>query len=339
MKSPTPQLLPIDIGYGWTKGITPGKKPLIFPSLVSPAREIRYTGGLADGGGMTVSVNGSRYFVGALAELQGRGGAQTMNTDRVDSDEFLALFYAAASELVRVKTREVHVVTGLPVADFNKVNRRRVRAALMGEHIVARADRTTRAFEVTRVESVPQGAGSLFGMVLDRDGRVTQERKLQTGRVALIDSGQHTTNYVTFDALKYVDRLSTSDETGVSSLLLDVQRDLGDVYSINREKLSQVDADVRRGTVDVYGESVDISDLIAARVKEFGDRVMPLALSFWGNGADLAAVVLTGGGSHLLAERVRSHYPRHTRVVDDAQFSNVQGYLRLALFKRRLARR
>jgi plasmid segregation protein ParM len=333
--TPQPQLLPIDIGYGYTKGLSPGKAPFICPSIVTPARDIRYSGGLSDAGGIAVSVNGSQYFVGDLAERQGRGGGQTMSADRVDSDELLALFYAAASSLVKVATEQVVVVTGLPVADYDDRNKARLKRALMGNHVADAG--TPRVFDVVQVVVVPQAVGCLYGLVLDRDGRVTQNKDLQRGKVAVIDVGQFTTNYVTTDKLEYIDRLSTSQEIGVSRLLLDLQRDLRDDYGLNLEKLSLVDKAVRAGYIEVRGKQVDISAEIEHRVAQLGDAVMAQATSLWANGADLTAVVLTGGGAHLLAERVKSAYS-HTRVTPESQFSNVQGYLRLALANQRRAR-
>lgn len=331
------QILTVDIGYGWTKGLAPDKSPFICSSLVSPARDIRYKSGLADSGGIIVSVNGSRYFVGYLAELQGRGGAQTMSTDRVDSDEFVALFFAAASDLVKIASEQVTVVTGLPVADYDDDNKERLKRALMGRHVVARDGRAPRSFEVVRVGIVPQAMGCLYGLVLDKDGRVTENKGLQSGEVAVVDVGQFTTNYVMLRNLEYVDISSMSAEIGVSRLLLDLQRDLRDEYSLNLEKLSLVDRAVRDGFVTVRGEQVDITDMISRHVGHLGDLVMNQAVSLWGNGTGLTAVVLTGGGSHLLAERVKAVYSQ-TRVTPNSQFSNVQGYLRLALMGERKRR-
>lgn len=328
------QTIAVDIGYGWVKGLTAGKTPVSFPSLVSPARDIRYDSVLGHGNGITVAVNGRKYFVGKKAELQGRGPAQSLASDRTGTDEMLALFYAACSNLVKVTTERVVVVTGLPVADFDKANRSSLKRSLRGRHLVDRDGRALREFEVSKVVVIPQAVGTLYGLVLDKDGRVTQNQDLQYGKVAVVDVGQFTTNFVTLDSLRFIDILSTSQETGVSRILLDLQRELRERYGLSLEKLTQVDQAVRDGFVTVRGKRESIVALVEPQIDALADLVLTQARSLWNTGADLTAVVLTGGGASLLTEHVTNVYS-HTRVDESGQFGNVQGYLRLALFNAR----
>jgi hypothetical protein len=221
------QLLAIDIGYGYTKALAPGQKPFLVASTVGAEEAIRYESSVisTNGTGITVKVDGRWHFVGEQAELQSASGAQTLDVTRTGSAEQKALFYAAASELVTARTQKVIIVTGLPVADFEARNKEALAGMLQGRHTVERRGAWTRRFETMKVHTIPQAMGSLFSLVLDRHGRLVN-RDLAQGRVAIIDVGTLTTNFVLVDRLRYVEVGSDSITTGMSEVFTKVAKDL-----------------------------------------------------------------------------------------------------------------
>ncbi len=325
-------LVAIDIGYGYTKGLT-DKKQVIIASMVGPAENIRYESDIieANGRGIALSVGARSFFIGEQAELQSASVSQTLDVTRTGSIEQKALFYAVASTLVPTTAEVVKVMTGLPVADFDERNRTALRDMLNGEHTIIRQGKHKRIFTVDNVYVVPQALGSLFAIVLDRRGKLV-DSDLAEGRVGIIDVGTLTTNYVLVDRLRYVDVLSDSITTGMAEMLQKVARDLKREYGLDWGlKLGKVDKAVRQRSVEIKGDPVNISNSIAPHMESLADTIISKARSLWGEGLDLRAVVLTGGGSLELAPYVRRAYSHTRRVSGDPQFANVTGYLRAGL--------
>jgi len=331
------QLLAIDFGYGYTKALTPGEKPFLVASTVGAEETIRFESDVIseNGGGITVKVDGRWHFVGEQAELQSASGTQTLDATRTGSVEQLALFYATVSELVKTKEEEVVIVTGLPVADFDQRNKDALEDMLEGAHTVERRGKWTRDFETTGVHTIPQAMGSLFALVLNRRGKLV-DGDLAEGRVAIIDVGTLTTNFVLVDRLRYVEVGSDSITAGMSEVFTKVAKDLKREHELDWTKpkdLGRVDRAVRERAVEVYGDRVNISGIVDRHIEALADAILSKARSLngWGAGVDLKAVIVTGGGSLELAPYVRQAYP-HTRTVGrDPQFANVTGYLRAGL--------
>jgi len=154
------EILAVDIGYGFTKAVTPKTKAIIY-SIVGPTEQIRFESDVvaSNGHGITVKVDGRFFFVGEQAALQSASASQTLDVTRTGSTEQKALFYAVASELVRTTSKQVVVVSGLPVANFDERNKRSLRKMFEGDHQVLRQGKRARRFEVTNVYNHPAGSG------------------------------------------------------------------------------------------------------------------------------------------------------------------------------------
>jgi plasmid segregation protein ParM len=325
------EILAIDIGFGWTKVVTIRNR-LLLPSLVGPAESIRFQSDITDNkNGIAVTVAGQQLFVGEQAELQSASARQTLDVSRTGSNEQRALFYAACSELVRTNDTEITVVTGLPVGDFNDTNKQRLREMLLGEHSVNRSGKRARQFEVNGAYIIPQGVGSLFYLVLDRQGKLV-DGDLADGRVGIIDVGTLTTNYILSDRLRYVEVDSDSITTGTAEALRKVAKELRDEYGLDWTlHLSKVDRAVRQGQVEIQGRPVEIGDLVKRHFDAIAETITAHARTLWGTGLELKAIVVTGGGSYKLVPYIAKAFP-HTRTAgSDPQFSNVIGYLRAGL--------
>lgn len=325
-------VLGLDIGYGYTKGLTNQARALI-PSMVGPTEAIRFESDVIaeNGAGIALQVNGRGFFVGEQAELQSASASQTLDVTRTGSIEQKALFYAVASELVRTTDQAVAVVTGLPVLDFDDRHKADLRAMLKGEHTVKRQGKHKRQFTVAGVYIIPQAMGSLFALVLDRRGKLV-DGDLAGGRVGIIDAGTLTTNYILVDRLRYVETGSSSITTGMAEMLQRIAKDLKREHDLDWVlQLSKVDRAVRDRAVEVRGVRTNIAGIVNPYLEALADTIVSQARTLWGAAADLKAVVLTGGGSLELAPYIRQAYP-HTRTVgDDPQFANVTGYLRAGL--------
>jgi len=326
------EILAIDIGYGYTKGLTARGRVLI-PSLVGPAEAIRFESDVIaeNGKGIALEVNGRAFFVGEQAEVQSASRSQTLDVTRTGSTEQKALFYAIVSELVPTNVDQVAIVTGLPVGDYDDRNKAVLREMLTGKHEVKQQGKRARRFEVSNTYTMPQAFGSLFALVLDRRGKLI-DGDLANGRVGLVDVGTHTTNFILVDRLRYVEVGSDSITTGMAELLQKLAKDLKREYDLDWSlQLGKIDLAVRARAVEVYGAPVNIAGLVHPHLEALADTIVSKARTLWGPAADLRAIILTGGGSHELAPYVRQAYV-HTRTVGgDPQFANCVGYLRAGL--------
>lgn len=325
------RILGLDFGYGFTKGLTTDRRAL-FRSIVGPAEQIRFESDLhrQNGSAISVQVNGRWHFVGDYASLQSSSAAQTLDPTRTGSEEQLCLFHAAASDLVQTNDDEIAVVSGLPVADFDEYNKDLLRAMLTGDHLVEREGKRPRRFTVTGVYLVPQAMGALFALILDRNGQIV-DGDLAAGRVAIVDVGTLTTNFVLVDRLRYIETGSASIQAGMSEVLTKIAKDLKRDHGLDWTlHLDRVDEAARARSVELYGQPVSIAHLVDEHARDLAETVIARARSLWGSGVDLRAVVVAGGGAHLLAPHLADAY-RHTRPVDDPQWANVTGYLRAGL--------
>ncbi len=325
------EVLAADKGFGWTKGLT-RRGRLLIPSLVGVAENIRFESSITQNGqGIAVEVDSQWLFVGEQAELQSSSIRQTLDTARTGSQEQKALFYGLCSELVRTRDKEIAVVTGLPVGDFNETNKNKLHQMLQGEHHIKREGKHDRRFTVTGVYIVPQAMGSLYYLVLDRQGRLV-DGDLADSQVGIIDIGTLTTNYILCDRLRYIETGSDSIKTGVSEALRKVAKELRDAHGLDwTQQLSKVDRAVRSGQVEIQGRPVDIADLVQPHFDAIASAIISHAQTLWGAGVELKAVVVTGGGSQKLAPYIGSAYPHMRTVGNDPQFANVSGYLRIGL--------
>jgi hypothetical protein len=131
--------------------------------------------------------------------------------------------------------------------------------------------------------------------------------------------------------MRYVESSSSSIQAGMSEVLSKIAKDLKREHGLDWAlHLDRVDYAVRARSIELYGEPVNIDRLVDAHIWELAETVIAKARSLWGSGADLRAVVLTGGGAFALDRYIRHVYP-HVRTGADPQWCNVTGYLRAGL--------
>ena len=329
-------ILALDMGRGYTKALTSTGGRALFSSTIAPAESGRYESGLGSDDLIEVDVDGVSYWVGRKAEVHSTTTMQTLDSARNGSLEEKVLFYAAASQAIKTTEADVAIVTGLPLTDYTKENRARLRALLVGAHDIKAKGKPRRKFAVGKVLIVPQGVGALYALVLDRNGEVT-DPTLADARVGLIDVGRYTVNFALFDSLQYVEASSDTIPHGMHEVLTRVAKDLKTQYGLDwTDRLTEVDRAVRARSVTVKGVVYGISDIVDAHVVPLADSIVSHArgLSLWrAGGAELRSVVVAGGGSGELMPYVVKAFS-HARVAEgDPQLANVTGYLRVGLLR------
>jgi plasmid segregation protein ParM len=315
-------IIGLDIGYGYTKAVT-STAEVAFPSVVGQAERIRYQSDLMSENKLgihLVTPDGER-FVGELALLQSRIKWTPQDRGRVTSTTMTTLAQAAFSELG--VSGNVALVTGLPVEWYG--DREALAEQLKRQHVIRRCGGRCPVVEVSQVLVVPQPFGSLFALILDRDGRMVNE-DLARGRVGVIDVGMHTTDFILVDRLRYVEKGSSSLTTALSRVHQLTGRAILDAHGLQLT-MHEVDAALRQGTVQVYGKDKDVLRLAEPALQAVAEELNAQASTLWGAGQDLAALLVTGGGAPVLGQRILNRYP-HAIAVPNAVMANVRGFLR-----------
>ena len=223
------------------------------------------------------------------------------------------------------------VVTGLPVNWY--ADREKVVEQLSGKHVVRRVNGRqadsphppVHRFTVDEVLVVPQPFGSLFDAILGPEGQIVDEALAQ-GRLGVIDVGTYTTDYVLVDRLRYIERGSGTIATAMSRAYQLIGRSILDTYGLEL-RMHQVDRAVREGQVTVFGEERSVDWLADPVLDALAQEVLAEAGTLWGDGRDLKAILVTGGGAMALGERIRRRYA-HARVLPDAALANVNGFFK-----------
>jgi plasmid segregation protein ParM len=317
-------VLSVDIGYGYTKGIGPDGLRFSFPSVIGNAEEIAFTSDLfASPIGPTVRFGGRRFFYGEQALLQSRLRTTIFDRSRIQDDTYRLLFAACLAELSRQLQdgANLNVVTGLPVGFFS--DREDVVISLEGEyHLEVDAPIT---FDVEQVFVVPQPFGSLFRELLSDDG-VISNLDVEHGRVAVIDVGTYTVDFIVADALRYVQRFSTSIPTGWNEVVSNIQRTLSDRYRLDLT-VHEVDKAMRSGGPRVKGQPIDLGPLLRPAVRELEGMVVAKARDLWGEGATLDLILVTGGAAEHVADAIQAVYSQ-AQLVPDGFWANAEGFYR-----------
>jgi plasmid segregation protein ParM len=319
-------ILSVDIGYGYTKGIGPDDVRFSFPSVIGNAEEISFTGDLiANQAIQVVEFGGRRFFYGEYALLQSRLRTAIFDRSRTRDDTYRLLFAAVLAEFARYCSTEtdLNVVTGLPVGFFS--DRDDVVISLEGEYRLHLDEPVT--FNVGQVYVVPQPFGSLFRELLNQDG-IISNMEVEQGRIAVIDVGTFTTDFIVADALRYVQRLSSSIPIGWSAVLTGVQRSLSDRYRLDLA-IHEVDKAIRGGGARVKGRPINMQPMLTPAIRDFEAAVIAKARDVWGEGADLDAILITGGAAQHLADAIQTVYPQ-ARLMPDAFWANAEGFYRFA---------
>jgi len=321
----------IDVGYGYVKA-TDGSAEYVFPSVVGVGHDLRYRSELSRHSrsldNLVVSDNGLRYFVGNLAIRQSEIAVRSLDQNRVEDKNVKVLFLTGVGLFCDNGLQSFNVVTGLPT-DYYASYREGWRDALAGRHNIVFHDPDEvreRGLEVERLTIVPQPFGTLYNRVLSDDGEV-RDQDLAKQRVGIIDIGFKTSDFAVSDGLEFIERLSGSSATGLStatSIIADrLRADLG----LHRENF-ELDRIIEEGEIKIAGRTHDIRDLKRQTFACVAQKIITEVDSLW-DYRDLDCILITGGGGKALAEYLLAEFDNAT-LVDDAQVANARGYHKLA---------
>lgn len=277
-----------------------------------------------------VSSQHGRYLCGAEAVKKAMTGARKESASWIETPEYMSLFLASLSELTEATQATLDLVTGLPLADYER-DRSRLRERLLGTHQFVREGRRGQSLTVETVRVVPQAWGAVLALLLDDKGRIVQP-ELSKEKVAVLDIGGHTVNYLSVDGLSDIPSETQGTERGTWTIVR-VAREYLDRNHPGLKRMS--DHDVMEAVIagETYdaGEPVDLSHVTEPIIDDIGQEIVDTATQYWGAGAaTFRRVIVCGGGAHLWGDHIKRAF-KQAVVVDNPELANARGFYRFAV--------
>jgi plasmid segregation protein ParM len=323
----------IDIGFGFTKA-TDGKEFIVFKSIVGEASDMLFRLDLLENdltGGFHITLDGQNYFVGDLAEQQSNVRLFTLDQEKFVSD-FTKLFALTALGHLADDYAMINVVSGLPVG-FYKDYHQRLAQILTDSHEITfqgpDESAQLKRIKIGEIRIIPQPLGSVLNLLMDEKGKITN-MDLAKQKVGVVDIGFRTTDLCIFDRLQYVERGSTTTDTGMAKGFSIIARKLKEECGVNVELYRMYNA-MEAGSIKIRGKDINISKL---RDKVYANTARTIAADMdrlWSDDWDMDAIVITGGGSRELAEILQPQVTGNVIPVPykiDTRLNNVKGYLK-----------
>lgn len=287
----------------------------------------------------------NEWFIGQLALTQARDASSARgDISRYWSRRAKLLLLVASAHLIpaAVPEYEVHVVTGLPVETFTVQTRQKVKAALEGSHaFTLNGGGRTAHVRVSAV--IMEGAGALIAHGSTHP--ITQ---------GCIDVGGRTTDLFVARGQQPVLPLCQGKPLGVESVADLLSRRFEDTYGrplSPAEHRAILRAHVQRHAPSPYstlpeaeptlyasGMAVAFEEIASwchALFDDAGAEIAAFVGSSWNSsetgavGADMAQVILVGGGAYYVAEALKARIP-HLVVPPRPELANATGYGALA---------
>jgi len=321
-------IIGIDLGYSHTK-FSVNSHCGIFPSVVGSPETAAFS--LSGDDRIALETPSGTVHVGQAVLDQSRFISRPEDRGWITSDEYYWLFLAALSEATTTFFAEVFVVTGLPIAYYRE-DRKNLQGIIRKKHQVRRADHV-QTFDVVECRVVPQPFGALASVAFGPDGQ-TADADMLNKPVGIIDVGGHTTNLLSMRNAQSVDRATGSVNMGA----WDIVRSVKEYLSTHTPGLAPSDYEVieaiKARSIPYYGRDMDLSEVVEEALGHFRRQVLAEATHLWNHGADLYAILVAGGGAHLIGDDLLAHFSDHARVriVDNPVYANATGYVRFGRY-------
>lgn len=325
----------IDVGFGFTKA-TVGNENVIFKSLLGDSNEIQFRSAFGDSSltkNLHVSIGDKSYFIGEFAEQQSTVRQFTLDQDKLLT-EYVKVLALTSAGLCSEGDTSFNVVSGLPVG-YLKRDYKRFTDIISGHHAITfhttDGEKISKKIFVNKVKMMPQPLGSVFNLIMDDNGKISDVDMTQK-KIGVVDIGFRTTDFTIINNMQYVERGSSTMDTGISKSFSVIANKLRKESGVNVEIYRLFNA-IETGSIKIRGKEYNITNL---RDKVFSHSASSIANDInrlWAEDWDIDFIVLTGGGAIEMAKHLQPLIDGNVIPVNksiDARLNNVQGYLKFA---------
>jgi plasmid segregation protein ParM len=329
-------LLSIDVGYGYTKGVTSSGHKVSFPSVVAPVSIDLFDGIFNSGIGHRVNVytleKSQEKLVGELAlnstAAQNFVARHEKPADIHDLLLLTAAYLCEAGSFSAVNRKEVELVVGLPIS-FYRGQKDTLRERLSKISAWVSVDGKERQhISFNKVKVYPQGAGALasLGAALP-----------SSGMVGLIDIGTYTTDFMLFETkggmpIPILDACG-SIEAGIylaqRAVANEFEKQTGSPLP-QRMYQKAIETACKGNSLNFEGRKIDLLPALKQAQKEIADMIAGHVMALWGDRTGfLDMTVFAGGGSIWFGEILENSFSNPI-YAEEGVFANAAGYLRMA---------
>lgn len=279
-------------------------------------------------------INGQPYVVGDSAERHGLVTQRT-STARYTRDYYGVLAAAALGRLYD-RSREVSIFGSHPPGDVQF--RRDLMESVIGDWFVE-INSKEHHFRVTYTNTFDESVGGLMNVLLTEDGQHYQHTEINDGRALVIDIGGFTTDWLAINQGEEIDySLARSIPIGIQSVLADFEESFRSnnlvavkdtpVLPPGRVRKALITG-VFEGGGKKYPCEQEVEEATSLMLNRIADTYQRLA----GGALSWDSIILTGGGSALLYQRLLSVLDHENvilaDVLSDIHLANVRGGFKL----------
>ncbi len=332
------EIVGIDVGFGFTKAYN-GKNSVIFKSLIGDATDIQFRSILGDDSSTSnlhITLEDKSYFLGSYAELQSNIREFTLDQEKLIED-FVKILAITAAGICTDTTAPINVVSGLPVG-YLKRDSKKFKKMIKGVHEITFHNKdgqdVTKKVHIDKVHIIPQPIGSVFNLIFDEFGKI-KDRGLATQKLGVVDIGFKTTDFSIFDHLQYIERGSSTMDTGISKCFSVIANKLRQESNITIE-LYRMFKFIDSGIIKIKGKEYNISNLKKRVYSHAASAIASDLNRLWENDWDIDSIILSGGGSVELSKYLSPNIDGNVvpiRKNIDPRFNNVQGYCKFGRYK------
>lgn len=196
-----------------------------------------------------------------------------------------------------------------------------------------KGDQKVKIIKFARVTIFPQAAGAVYGAILDN----IQKYFISGSYIGLVDIGFKTTDFITFiteDKLVIREDLSGTINIGMAALKNAADK-LFTQKTGSKLDIPELMRLISAGKIFYKGREMDFSRELAAVKAEISRVIKDRIKSVWGSKLDFFnTVFLAGGGAKELQSGLSDIYEK-TVLVEDPQFANARGFLKVAAIEER----
>jgi len=232
--------------------------------------------------------------------------------------------------------RDVIIATGLPVS-YYYVGSSPNEVLIEGKQAnLRRGVRCESGPLANIVENIvtTEAIAAYFDQLINMDGSQSEIfSEVEHVSVGVIDVGGKTTDCaVILPGGNHVDTArSGSADVGVLKLNDRVEAALRTKFGFDNVPSRLIEQAIMKGVIKIYGREESVKGLVQEAKDALAEEVMSAVRAKIGSGKDLDWVLLVGGGSVVLGEQLKGHFP-HCRIPDEPAYANARGMLKIAKY-------
>lgn len=280
---------------------------------------------------------GYNYLVGPNVHHHARP-VERLDFQRLsDGPELKALVYTSMWQALGDGDHCLNLLIGLPVEilqdrSLSSSTLYQLRAWLVGEHEFS-VDGEITSLTINQVKAMAQPLGAFFCWGADDRGQWVQSDDPHA-KFAVGDVGFNTFDAFVIEGARVNERYSGGDTLGLRRANSFIRSTIREQYGFNLS-LHEADGYIRsrlankRPILHHAQDSTDISHVVDQALDDNFAQIATYLEEVWGNGRQFRRILLTGGGSEALRERLLRLYP-HALVLANAQEANAIGLAKYA---------